>query len=188
MIAGFVLAGGASRRMGRSKALLPFRGATLIEHVVRQVSAVASPVRVVGSTKAVAGLGLASVSDLFPHEGPLGGIVTALTQSQADWNLIVACDMPSITPERLGELLDATADHDCDAVVPITGDGRRHPLCAVYRRTALPGLRSAWKDGTRSASDALKYIRTEYLPCGNATGVTNINTPAEWRAFRGTTG
>src|SRR5688500_11675976 len=109
MTAGFVLAGGASRRMGRSKALLPFRGATLIEHVVNQVAIVATPVRVVGSPEALRGMSLDILEDLFPGEGPLGGIVTSLTYSRAALNLIVACDMPSVTSEWLGELLNAAA-------------------------------------------------------------------------------
>jgi molybdopterin-guanine dinucleotide biosynthesis protein A len=63
MTAGFVLAGGASRRMGRSKALLPFRGATLIEHVVNQVASVATQVRVVGPPEPLRELGLDTLED-----------------------------------------------------------------------------------------------------------------------------
>ena len=88
MTSGFVLAGGASRRMGTNKALLPFAGTTLVQHVSNQVAAVVRHVYVIGPRKRLAGLGAEVIDDLFPGEGPLGAIVTALTFSSSEWNLV----------------------------------------------------------------------------------------------------
>jgi len=182
MTSGFVLAGGASRRMGTNKALLPFGGTTLVQHVSNQVAEATRHVYVIGPREHLGDLKVPVIDDLFPGEGPLGAIVTALTFSFTEWNLVVACDMPSVTSEMLRTLFHHAVQSECDALVPATSDGRRHPLCAVYRTTALPGLRAAWSGGLRRVYDALDRIRTEYLPCGRRA-VTNVNTPAEWEAY-----
>ncbi len=140
----------------------------------------------VGGSESLAGLDLDVVGDLFPNEGPLGGIITALTYSAAEWNLIVACDMPAVTADQLSQLLNTAGGLDCDAAIPISVDGQTHPLCGVYRRRALPGLQAAWAAGTRSVVAALRTIHTEYVPFADTFGLMNVNTPADWDAFRST--
>src|SRR6058998_1400393 len=95
--AGFVLVGGRSSRMGRDKACLPLQGRTLLEHVAAAVAAAAGSVTLVGSPERYQNLGFRVIADSLPGCGPLGGIHTALGASPADWNLIVACDMPGIS-------------------------------------------------------------------------------------------
>src|SRR5277367_1066850 len=110
--AGFVLAGGRSRRMGRDKAMLPYRGRPLIAHVAETVEKVlygSGHATIVGQPDRYRDLGYRVLADLYPDCGPLGGIVTALQQSAADWNLVVACDMPNLAEADLRELLDRTA-------------------------------------------------------------------------------
>ena len=81
--AGFVLAGGGSRRMGRDKALLPWRGSTLIQFVAGQVLNAAGSVTLIGNPDGLAGLGYPVIGDLHPGCGPLGGLETALRQGQS---------------------------------------------------------------------------------------------------------
>ena len=68
-----------------------FAAATLAEAVARQVARAAGNVTLVGHPA------LAALPICYPGEGPLGGILTALHHTSADWNLIVACDMPEIS-------------------------------------------------------------------------------------------
>jgi molybdenum cofactor guanylyltransferase len=183
--AGFVLAGGASRRMGASKPLLPYLGNSLIEHVFSQVAIVADPVRIVGGRDQLRGLNFEIVDDLFPGEGPLGGVITALETSQSEWNVIVACDMPAVSPADLRKLLNEARKTDCNVAIPVTPDGRRHPLCAVYRRNALEGLTFAWEEGVRRLQTALHRTRVEFVAWENSASLVNVNTPAEWQSFAG---
>ena len=90
-----------------------------------------------------------------PGSGPLGGIETALTHTAADWNLVLACDMPAITAEFLRDLLDAAERAGADALLPAGPSGRLEPLSAVYHRRCLATLRRALESGTRKITDAL---------------------------------
>src|SRR5690349_8960154 len=107
-VAGFVLAGGESRRMGRPKALLVLGGATMLERQVRALRSVARSVRVVGWPSDVPWPekfedlpGVRRLPDKLPGAGPLGGIYTALLHSRSELNLFLGCDMPFVKPRLL---------------------------------------------------------------------------------------
>jgi molybdopterin-guanine dinucleotide biosynthesis protein A len=172
--------------MGSDKALLRTSETTLLEHVSNQVRAAAGSVHVVGRTGPLPAVGIDVIEDLFPREGPFGGIITALTHSTAEWNLIVACDMPAVTAAFLKDLLKAAGRGSSVALVPVDENGRPHPLCAVYHSSAVEAFRVAWTQGVRSAVGALRSVRTEYRRYSDTEALTNVNTPADWDAFRST--
>ena len=181
--AGYVLVGGNSSRMGRDKASLPFHGTTLAQSVAETVRAAAGTVSLVGSPHRHAFLGYPIVPDVYAGEGPLGGILTALRQSTADWNLIVACDMPRLSAGFLGELLDAAESCECDALVPAGPSGRLEPLCAVYHRRSWQGLYCAFAGGVRKIAVALKGVRAVTWPAPEVSYFQNVNTPEDWAAY-----
>ena len=178
--AGYVLAGGRSSRMGRDKALLPFRGGALGESVARVVEAAAGSVVIVGGAELA---GYSTIPDLFPGEGPLGGILTALRHSRAHWNLIVACDMPELTPAFLAELLDAAEDADVDALLPAGPSGLAEPLCAVYHRRALRPIGEAFEAGIRKVTQALEGLDAVPYPVAEMAQFQNVNTPEDWAGY-----
>ncbi len=91
--------------MGRDKALLPYRGVTLAAHIASIVQQAAGSATLVGNPDLYGHLGIPMIADLYPGEGPLGGLITVLKNSQADWNLVLACDLPSLTVPFLESLL-----------------------------------------------------------------------------------
>src|SRR5205807_1875209 len=115
--AGFVLVGGNSSRMGQDKACLPFQGKTLLEHVAAAVAEAAGSVTLVGAPERYQSLGFPIIADSRPGAGPLAGIHTALSISHADWNMIVACDMPGISAPFLKSLLAAAAASGADCLI-----------------------------------------------------------------------
>ena len=81
-VAGFILAGGESSRMGVDKGLLEIAGVPMIVRAAALVeSVVRAPVVVVGAPEKYSGLGLRAIADDWPGCGPLGGIATALRAS-----------------------------------------------------------------------------------------------------------
>ena len=178
-----MLVGGRSSRMGRDKALLPYRGLPLAKWIASAVAQSAGNATLVGSTELYSGVGLPVISDLFPGEGPLGGILTALSHSNAGWNLSVACDMPEIDAGLLTRLLDRARQSEADVLLPVTAEGRPQPLCAVYRRSSLGPLETAFSAGTRKVTTALTGVRCLRLPMEEVSQFQNVNTPEDWAAY-----
>jgi molybdenum cofactor guanylyltransferase len=169
-IAGFILAGGASSRMGRDKALLELGGEALIVRTVRLVESVVGIATVVGDSAAFRSLGLRTIGDDWPGAGPLGGIATALRAGSAPWSLVVACDLPYLTKAWLEYAIARALASRADAVIPMNATGTE-PLCAVYHQRAEPGIRRALTGGNKKVKDAIASLRVEIIE------------PAEWKAF-----
>jgi len=170
--------------MGRNKALLPYHGTTLAQSVAETIGAAAGRIALVGGPRCAAPAGIGFVPDLYPGEGPLGGILSALRSSTADWNLIVACDMPDLEADFLRQLLDAADSCGGDALVPAGPSGRLEPLCAAYHRKALGGLEAAFARGVRKISTALEEVDTVVWPVPEELSCfQNVNTPEEWAPY-----
>jgi molybdopterin-guanine dinucleotide biosynthesis protein A len=185
-VAGFILAGGESSRMGRDKALLELNGEALIVRVTRLLELVADGCAVIGDSIRLEGLALRTIADDYPGAGPLGGIATALRASQAEWNLIVACDLPYLTQEWLEFLIGRAVRSGADAVLPMNERGAE-PLCAVYRKQAEAEIRAALDRGTRKVTDGLADVRIEFIELGEWKGFDsdgllfkNMNSPADY--------
>ena len=176
--AGFVLAGGRSSRMGRDKALLEFHGATLLEVAARKLRQVVPAVTIVGPPQRYGHLGWPVIPDLVDGCGPLGGLYTALSNTAAEWNLVLACDMPAVTPETLRALLQAAPNCGCDALVPETAAGWE-PLCAVYHRRLAPALGSAIQRKLFKMQEFVSKIGACPWPAPDAALFANLNTPEE---------
>ncbi|HEX6350159.1 MAG TPA: molybdenum cofactor guanylyltransferase [Candidatus Dormibacteraeota bacterium] len=166
-----VLAGGASRRMGRPKASLPFGEGTLLEHVIRQLSPACSEVLVSGE---------GGLSDLHPGAGPLAGIEAGLLAARHDLVFAVACDMPLLTAETARMVLAAAAGHD--AAVPRV-KGRPEPAAAAYRRSAASAITAALEAGRYRAADVLRELDVAWLDGLDPALFTNANDPAAYRAL-----
>jgi len=189
-LAGVVLCGGDSERMGRSKPLLDFGGESLLRRVVRIVSQAADPVVVsAAADQDLPGLDPAVlvVRDSVPDRGPLQGLAEGLAAvgSRCHAAFVCTCDAPFTTPayiRRLGELLGRH-----DAVMPLSGD-RRHPLSAVYRvGVAAQAGRLLERDGRRM-TELLDMIDVRFVT-PDAWGdlgldldpLRNLNTPEDYR-------
>jgi len=196
-VAGFILAGGASSRMGRDKGLLDFGGVPLILHTARLLEPLVAKVTVVGSPSRYASLGLHTISDMDHPQalnrpdilgnGPVAGITTALEATHSLWNLIVACDLPYLSTEWLDWLLSRALRSQGEAVIPRTVRGIE-PLAAVYRRECLAPISAALARGVRKVSVAIAELRVELVyPLEwrriepNGLILRNMNAPGDYK-------
>jgi len=187
-IEGFILTGGASRRMGRDKASLELGGSRFLERIARQLREVAKSVRTVGAKEAAGDL--PNVADVYKSWGALGGLHAALNACRAEWAAVVACDLPFITGELFVRL--ALLRENFDVVIPVQPDGRVQPLCALYRKAAcLRVARTLIETGERRPRALIEHTRTRRvapqeladLP-GAHLFFTNVNTPEDYEEAR----
>jgi molybdopterin-guanine dinucleotide biosynthesis protein A len=183
--AGYVLAGGASSRMGRDKAFLMFGGRRLIDIAAAAVCEAAGSVTIVGPPGILEGSGWPVIPDRRPGAGPLAGIETALNHTTADWNLIVACDMPRLNSGTLRAILaEALANADAGCVMPESATGRVEPLCAAYHKRSLSAMTAALDAGRRKVTSALPGRSIHYIRMIDDPIFQNVNTPEEWGEAR----
>lgn len=177
---GFVLAGGRSSRMGRDKALLPYLGRTMLEHVAAQVLEAAGTVAIVADPARYAHFGFPVIPDERGGCGPLGGIVAALAASTKEWNLMVACDMPQLDAPFLRNLIAAACEMPgaLDCLVPL-GPCGPEPLCAVYHRRSLPRLRSALDRNILKMKAVMASLDAHMVSVRDPGRFRNVNTPED---------
>ena len=184
-VSGVILAGGKSRRMGGfPKALIPFGGRSLIEHIAETLRSVLSDCLVVTNTPDLyASLGLPMVGDIFPESGSLGGIYSGLRAAPGDHALCVACDMPFVSAPLAGHLASRAAEGD--VVIPDTG-GKLQTLHAVYGKACLPAMERRLRAGRFTVADVLDDVRVVRVSAGEVARFadpdvtfTNLNTPED---------
>jgi molybdopterin-guanine dinucleotide biosynthesis protein A len=179
---GAVLTGGASRRMGRTKALIELDGIPMARRVADAlaVAGCASVIAYGGDPVELEPLGIPVLPDRYPGSGPLGGVLGALelfseSDLHIDGVLLVACDLPALQGGDLAGLVDAVRSHrDVDVVVARTA--RIEPTCAIWRPRATERLRVMFDSGERALHRAIEQLESCAVEV-EALAVRNINTP-----------
>jgi len=166
-VIGYVLAGGGSTRFGRDKALVEVNGTPMLGRMVELLRRVTKEVKIVATPNKYAAFGVTMVEDRWPGEGPLGGIITALedaarSTARPEWNLILSCDMPFLSPEWLTFLCERAAKTEAEVVLPYSASGPE-PLCACWQTGAAAKLRSGFESGVRKVTEGIALLRAEVL-------------------------
>jgi molybdopterin-guanine dinucleotide biosynthesis protein A len=175
---GAVLCGGDSRRMGRDKALIPIDGEPMAGRVAAALAGGGCDVVVlVGGDRELlqAATGRNWVPDRWPGEGPLGGLLTALSAGAGRDVVVAACDLPDLDADAVRAVISAaqTADADVAAVVAVT----THPhLVGWWRASSESAVRALYDGGERGIRRALRQLRVVEVPVGDHV-VRNVNTP-----------
>jgi molybdopterin-guanine dinucleotide biosynthesis protein A len=186
-ISGFVLAGGESRRMGQPKPQLVLGSTTLLERQIRLLASACRSVAVVGSNAGMVSPDVQTIPDVLPGCGPLGGIHAALAASRTDFNLVVACDLPFLTPRFLRRLAERAILTQADVTIPEDQARRTVPVCAVFRKRIQGILRARLSLGLNKADSYLRYVQVHRLAWRDIRGAgfsphlfDNINRPEDF--------
>ena len=190
-VSGFVLAGGASRRMGTDKACLPFGRERLVDRQIRLLRAVCCTVAVIGPAAKFAGTGAPVYEDMIPGKGPLGGIHAGLHGAHTEFSLFLSCDMPLMEARFLRYLCEQAFASPAFTTLPPAWAGGRYPLCLVLRRRALARVVSCLESGQSQVGRFLSrtsrrvITKAEFARAGFSTRIfCNLNTPEEYERMR----
>lgn len=170
--------------MGTDKAFVLLQGQTLLARALRVCRTIASDVRIVGDRKKFAPFAPV-VEDIFPACGPLAGIHAALRASRTDLNLLLAVDIPFVSPGLLQYLSSQAGQSSALVTVPVIAQ-RFQPLCAIYRRKFATRAETALRAG-RYKIDLLfdpgitRNVTEEDLRSAGFApqAFQNLNTPEE---------
>lgn len=189
-----IQAGGESRRMGRSKATVPFLGEPLLLRGVHRLLPLADEFLVTTNEPEnlhflddLIDLGkVRLVTDAYEQRGALRGVYTALEAASKDYVAMVACDMVFPSRNLLASELASLMESGADVAVPKTQFGYE-PFHAVYRRsTCLPVVKNAVDDGAIKATSWFDQVRvvpftSEMVAKAEPRGgcFINVNTPEE---------
>ncbi|WP_050484209.1 molybdenum cofactor guanylyltransferase [Mycobacterium avium] len=186
-LAGIVLAGGESRRMGRDKATLPGpRGAaTLLEYVVGVLTQRCDPIFVM----AAPGQPLPEVSariirDEIRGQGPLpatGRGLRAAAEAGARYAFVCAVDMPLLSPELIDDLVHLATETNAEVVLP--WDGRSHYLASLYRTDLAERIDRLVAGSARSMRALIDASDAQQIVLPESRFLANVNTEADLRAL-----
>lgn len=173
-VAGIILAGGFSRRMGSDKALLPVPGreqVTFVAHLASLLTTLCSEVVLVTRDEDQATRyrqhlatqeagSVLIVSDKVSAAGPLMGLYSGLNVIHTSHALVMAVDMPFVHKDILAFLLSYPLNEAL--LVPVVDDIPQ-VLLALYPRTILPAIETCLQNGQRDLRSLLKIVPVQYI-------------------------
>lgn len=187
-LAGLILAGGRSVRLGQEKAVAIWRGAPLIAHVARRLSMCEGPAVSAKLGSGAAAWATARGLPVLPDpkdapDGPLSGIREGLrwaARSGLDRLAIAPCDTPAL-PEDVVAQLSARLRSEAAAVVAETPGGLQ-PLIAILRVEPVLCALDDMMSGGAHPPVRMLYAATDALavPFDAASPFANLNRPQDF--------
>lgn len=188
-----ILSGGKSSRMGKDKAALFYGGKTFLERLVlefagaedcEEVLVCGKPFDTSGELVHDQAFGAKArfVPDQKSEKGPLEGLRRALSEAKSDLVFVCAVDMPFATKEIPSYLKEfVSSDYEC--YVPLV-DARPEPLCALYKKSALPAVESQLAAGDLKLSRLYEKVPTKFVAIEKSTLskrlFANVNAPKDF--------
>jgi molybdopterin-guanine dinucleotide biosynthesis protein A len=175
----FILCGGKSSRMQSEKGLVLFQGKPFIEHIIQAILPLTENIKLVTNSKEYDYLTYQKIADIITDKGPLGGIFTALTHTETEFNLILSCDIPLISTELLAELI---SKHTQEAQITVfASESKMHPLIGIYSKKVLPVIKSAIDNDDLKMMNLIANVPHQIIKIEESENfhLTNINSVDE---------
>ena len=194
-----IQAGGESKRMGQSKALVTFDGEPLIQHMVRRMLPVADELIITTNEaerleflfEAFPKAPLRLVEDELEQRGALPGLYTALNAARNPMVALIACDMAFASPKLVAHEYAKLSDSNAAVCIPVNTHGFE-PFHAIYRTNpCLQTIKECLESGCQRIQDVLARVDTLELSQKEVRSIEpagrcffNVNTPEDLEKAR----
>jgi molybdenum cofactor cytidylyltransferase len=188
--AGVVLAAGASSRMGRDKALLPWRGGTFLSAAIRALQPLTDLVIVVAGANAGELAPIVNANAGFivinpnPERGQFSSLQTGLQEvlnRGRDAAVITLVDRPAPAVATVEQIKNAflSAGDETWAVVPEFAGRHGHPI--VIGREMISAFLNAPDSGSAREVEHSLQQHVSYLPVFDPLVAANVDTPEDFQ-------
>ena len=184
-ITGIILTGGNASRMGENKALKKLEGETLIERTAKILSrSVDQIILITNSPEEFSFLNLPMYPDIAKGIGPLAGILTGLTHSPTELNILMACDLPFITSEAIDHLLKMRGT---SGLVAYRTEKGIETFCAIYSKKLIAEIQNRIQKKNYeihtlfNEPDAKLIPFNSQLPFYHPDLFFNVNSPEDFK-------
>ncbi len=186
-----ILAGGKATRMGGvNKAMLKIDGKTFVSKIFESLSPLFANTIIISNNEEDYELHNVKVfPDIYKNMGPLGGIHSALINSNTLYVFVVSCDMPFVSLEIANEIATQFLSNEIDILVPKI-ESYQEPLFAIYSKHLTNKIESilAKTDG-KPIKDLFALAKTSYISFPNTSlnkrCFTNINSINDLESLKG---
>jgi len=184
---GLILAGGKSSRMGHDKSVMEYHGKPQIQVAFDLLSPLCRDV-FLSTRRSQANLDLYKKfpqvhdDEQLEGEGPLAGILSAMRkQPTAAW-LVLACDLPFVTPDTIRHLIKHRDPERIATAYKSSHDGLPEPLCAIWEPGHYAAILQFYKEGVCCPRKILIRSHAQILEPLDPKALDNINDPNEYKA------
>jgi molybdopterin-guanine dinucleotide biosynthesis protein A len=174
--------------MGEDKATLAWGNRDLLGHAIARLHLRTPDVRILsGPTLRYLDRGLPVLVDSLPGIGAVAALVTALQALPPDGvAMLLAVDLPLVSGDLLGRLVEAIAG--VDAAMPVSASGVE-PFCAAYRASCLPAVDRALGRGDNRLIGFKDEVRVREIEAATLDPsrpdlFLNVNTPEDYERAR----
>jgi molybdenum cofactor guanylyltransferase len=198
-VAAIILAGGKSSRMGRDKATIEIDGTPMLRRIhdvvvgchnenVRSIDEIYVVTPWIDRYRPILPIDCNFITETCPHKGPLWGFAQALSQIEADWVLLLACDLPNLSTAFIQNSMlvpSGCANNGLSDIYPESiaylpkQEHGWEALCGFYRGNCLGSLLEYINGGGQSFQGWLKAEMVTELAIDNPQILLNCNTPAD---------
>lgn len=183
-IAGLILIGGRSERMGQAKALVELAGIPLWRRAVKSLTPFVSDIVFLGTVTGFAPPPpFRQIADNPSGIGPLGGLVAGLEQSGFEHHLLLAVDYPLVSPTFLQSLCDRAEGYE--AVCGMNGEFVE-PLVGYFHADCAPVIRRMLHEGELRTHRLIGWVKNLVISEAEMLKIDpskstyfNVNTPSD---------
>ncbi len=178
-----VLAGGKGSRMGRPKSEIAIGGKPILRYLLDQFQW-AGPKMLATAPDRERPIGWelfdVEVTDPEPEMGPMGGIITSLSQIKTEWALFATIDMPRIRPEHLAFLVAWASSPRAGTFLD---DGTiLQPFPCIIHRNARSLIQTHRSVKSLATLPGFQIVPAPLSWPGDS--FTNLNTPEDLKDFQ----